>query len=60
LGQKQTLESGLGMSALPLRTDMLSVGIDVCLVPIKDMREVPARPTFGVETGSTRYTPTFR
>jgi len=27
------------ISALPLRTDMLSAGIDVCLVPTTDMKQ---------------------
>jgi hypothetical protein len=33
MGQKQTLESGLRMSALPPEADMVIVDIDVCLVP---------------------------
>jgi len=40
LGQKRTLESGSGMSALPEKADMFILGINVCLVPIAD---IPAK-----------------
>ena len=50
---RSTLESGSRMSALPPEANMLVVGINVCLVPIADMRQfVPgqfhARAVFGL------------
>ena len=38
LGHKRTLVSGSEMSALPSEADMLIVGINVCYVPIADIR----------------------
>ena len=40
MGWRGTLASELGMSALPLKADMLSVSIDVRLVPIADIAVV--------------------
>ena len=37
MGHKRTLASELGMSALPLKADMLSVSIEVRFVPIADI-----------------------
>ena len=37
MGQKRTLASRSGMSALPPKADMFSVEIDVCFVPLTDI-----------------------
>jgi len=37
LGQELTSASRSGMSALPLKADMLGVGINVCFVPKADI-----------------------
>ena len=41
LGQKRTSASRSGMSALPLKADMLGVGMNVCLVPLADITAAP-------------------
>jgi hypothetical protein len=40
------------MSALPLRTDMLSAGIDVCLVPQADFRREHVCPSKSLQRAS--------
>ena len=40
LGHKRTLASESGMSALPLKADMLSVSIDVRFVPLTDIGQI--------------------
>jgi hypothetical protein len=42
MGHKRTLKPELTMSALPLKADMLSASIDVCLVPIADILAIGA------------------
>ena len=42
LGQELTSASRSGMSALPLKADMLGVGINVCFVPIADVTPTEA------------------
>ena len=37
LGHERTSERGSGMSALPLRADILTICINVCLVPEADI-----------------------
>jgi len=39
LGQKRTLESGSGMSALPPEADMLITGINAYSLPEADIRQ---------------------
>ena len=53
-GQKLTLASELGMSALPLKADMLSVSIDVRFVPIADIGDCWQRQTPSAHMGSPR------
>jgi hypothetical protein len=51
--------SGTGMSALPLKADMLSVGIDVCYVPIADMNlasgDGPGPYSTGIRAGAPLF-----